>query len=234
MAVHGIAQHFWTRIPQPGTVPENRTWTAFSGTSSDRSSEAAAVPGHSRQPPRLVRTPTGRRLRTRGGSDVLAPTSAGACFQRPSMVFSARLLPMFELPSAPSGPKPARPERAAHRLGPHGNLRARSRGCGSINPAWCHSSQAGINLRPRRDSRPWGFVFRLTERAGEEASGPSTSSVGRHVCALLLSVSPAPLFLFPGYLALGKKKKKSSLQLGKVFPTVSQTNSEVAGSCHLC
>lgn len=67
-----------------GTVPENRTWTAFSGASSDRSSKAAAaVPGHSRQHPELVRTPSGRRPRTGGGSDALAPTSAGATFPAP-------------------------------------------------------------------------------------------------------------------------------------------------------
>lgn len=75
-----------------GTVPENRTWTAFSGASSDRSSKAAAVPGHSRQSPGLVRTLSGRQLRTRGGSDALAPTSAGGTFPEPlDGIFSASL-----------------------------------------------------------------------------------------------------------------------------------------------
>lgn len=145
------------------------------------------------------------------------PPAPGACFQSPSTAFSARLLPMFELLSAPSGPKSARPERAAHRLGPYGDLRTRSRGCGHSAPSWSHSSQAGRNLcpppglSPSSDPAPWDFVLRLTERAGEEASGRSTSSVGKHVCPLLLSVSPNPFFLFPGYLSLGKKKSLSSL-----------------------
>lgn len=82
--------------------------------------------------------------------------------------------------------------------------------------------QAGRNLcpppglPPSSDPVPWGFVLRLTERAGEEASGRSTSSVGKYLCRLLLSVSPNPFFLFPGYPSLGKKKRSLS-SLAKAF-----------------
>lgn len=159
-----------------GTVPENRTWTAFSGASSDSSSKAAAVPGHSRQPLGLVRTPSGRRLRTRGGSDALAPPPVpGAPFQRPSTVFSARLLPVLELPRAPSGPKsaPPRGQRVASAF--IGTYERVPRAAGASLPLGPTAPRRGATSVPHRGSSvptaPWGFVLRLTERAGEEASG---------------------------------------------------------------
>lgn len=82
------------------------------------------------------------------------PPVPGARSQRPSTVFSARLLPVFELPSAPAGPKSARPEKAAHRLGPDGNLRTHSRGCGRMAPSWSSSSRGAQPLSPAGTPAP--------------------------------------------------------------------------------
>lgn len=154
---------------------------------------SSKVPGHSRQPPGPVHT---RGARSRAGSDALAPPVPGAPFQRPSTGLWARLSPVLELPSAPSGPQSARPERAAHRLGPCGNRGARSRGCGGTAPACPTAPRGAQPLSPPGPpplSRPRGSVLRLPERAGEEASGGSPAPQG-NTSALCSSPSPLPRF----------------------------------------
>lgn len=157
-----------------GTVPENRTWTVFSGASSDRPSSS----GPRAQPP-----VPGARTHPVGcgpgaGAMPWPPPVPRARFQRPSTVFSARFLPMFELPSAPSGPKSARPERAAHRLGPYGNLRTPSRGCGRIAPPRSHSSQAGRSLCPPPGPPPLSRPRALGLRASPDGEEDWRRSVG--------------------------------------------------------
>lgn len=131
-----------------GTVPENRTWTAFSAAAATNLARQQQSQGTDASP----RGSSAPRREGGWGPEAGAmpwpPSVPGARSQRTSTVFSARLLPMFELPSAPAGPKSARPEKAAHRLGPYGNLRTRSRGCGRIAPSWSHSSQGGHNFCP--------------------------------------------------------------------------------------
>lgn len=193
----------------PGAVPENRTWTAFSGASSDRSSEAAAAaPGRSRQPPGLARIPAGRRQRGRGGGDAPAPARAGgARFQRPSTAFSARLSQTFRLPGAPPGPEAARPGRTGHRLGPRGDRPTRPQGSGHVALPWSRSSEPGHDVcppprrpAPLRTPRPRGPRLarrrRLEKKPRLAAPTALASPGGKHGFALPPSTSPAPLFFF--------------------------------------
>lgn len=93
------------------------------------------------------------------------------------------------------------------------------RACGPVALPWSHSSEPGHNVcppaetpGPSPDPAPSGSVPRPTERAGEEAPRRSASRINQPRRETRLRSAPLclpyPAFLFPGYLALKKEKKK--------------------------
>lgn len=212
-----------------GAVPENRTWTAFSGASSDRSSEAAAAaPGRSRQPPGLARIPAGRRQRGRGRGDAPAPAAPGGTFPAPLDGIFGASLANVPAPWRSAGARGCTPgaDRASPRpawgpADPSPRLRARRSPLVPQLRARARRVPPAETPAPSADPAPSGSVPRPTEGAGEEAPGRSANSISQprretRLCSAPLHL-PYPAFLFPGYLALKKKKKKNRSSLAKAF-----------------
>lgn len=150
----------------PGAVPENRTWTTFSGASSDTSSEAAAAAA-----PGLVRIPAGRRP---GGAEAgamsRAPARTEGTFPEPLDGIFGASLANDPAPWCSSGAQGCTPgeDRASPRprwgpTDPSPGLRGTSLSLGHRDTT---------SVPPPRRRRPRGLLLaRRGGGAGEEALG---------------------------------------------------------------